>query len=158
VTSVGITGHQNLPTVGLAYIRDGISSCLASAATPLVGVSSLAAGADQLFAELVLATGGELTAVIPCADYETTFSSPADLDRYRELLAAAATAQILDYPHACEDAYFAAGLAVVERADELIAVWDGQPARGHGGTADIVQHAREAGKPTTVIWPAGVRR
>jgi hypothetical protein len=43
-------------------------------------------------------------------------------------------------------------------ADELLAVWDGQPARGYGGTADVVEAARYKGIPVTVVWPAGAKR
>jgi hypothetical protein len=44
------------------------------------------------------------------------------------------------------------------QADELWAVWDGRPARGYGGTADVVARARDSGIPVRVIWPAGARR
>ena len=48
---------------------------------------------------------------------------------------------------------------MVEHADVLIAVWDGRPARGMGGTADAVAYARQRGVP--VLWvhaarPAGL--
>jgi hypothetical protein len=43
-------------------------------------------------------------------------------------------------------------------ARNLCAVWDGLPARGYGGTADVVAYARQHGKPVHVIWPAGARR
>ena len=52
----------------------------------------------------------------------------------------------------------AASRLMVDAADELFAVWDGQPARGHGGTGDVVAYARERGKPVHVIWPAGAQR
>lgn len=42
------------------------------------------------------------------------------------------------------------GQLLVRRADILIAVWDGLPARGMGGTADVVQEARRVGLP--IIW------
>jgi hypothetical protein len=32
----------------------------------------------------------------------------------------------------------------------LIALWDGQPSRGKGGTAEIVAYARQRGIP--VVW------
>jgi hypothetical protein len=35
---------------------------------------------------------------------------------------------------------------VVDEADRLIAVWDGEPARAFGGTADVVAYAREKGR------------
>ena len=40
----------------------------------------------------------------------------------------------------------------------LVAVWDGQPARGLGGTADVVAYARQRGVPMEVIWPQGATR
>jgi hypothetical protein len=50
-----------------------------------------------------------------------------------------------------EEAYEATGLYVVEHSDVLIAVWDGRPARGRGGTASIVATAREQGLPMAWI-------
>ncbi len=47
---------------------------------------------------------------------------------------------------------------MLDRADELWAVWDGEPARGPGGTADVVAHARGRGVPVRVVWPPGARR
>jgi hypothetical protein len=40
-----------------------------------------------------------------------------------------------------EDAYARAGHAIVDASDVLVALWDGKPARGRGGTAEIVQYA-----------------
>jgi hypothetical protein len=36
-------------------------------------------------------------------------------------------------------------------ASELLAVWDGQPARGYGGTADVVAHARDRGHRVRLV-------
>ena len=47
---------------------------------------------------------------------------------------------------------------MLAKADRLFAVWDGQPARGYGGTADVVAEARARGIPVTVIWPEGATR
>ena len=38
------------------------------------------------------------------------------------------------------------------------AVWDGEPARAYGGTADVVAEARKRGIPVTIIWPEGASR
>jgi hypothetical protein len=46
----------------------------------------------------------------------------------------------------------------VNRSDRLLAVWDGKPAQGLGGTGDIVAYAKSRGLPTTVIWPEGLVR
>ena len=55
-------------------------------------------------------------------------------------------------------AHMDASLRMITAADELFAVWDGQPARGYGGTADIVAAARDRNLPTTIIWPEGATR
>src|SRR5439155_12740709 len=38
-----------------------------------------------------------------------------------------------------------------DRCDVLIALWDGQPARGRGGTAEVVALARRVGRPLICI-------
>ena len=43
-------------------------------------------------------------------------------------------------------------------ADRLLAVWNGQPARGPGGTADVAAYAGSRHIPVTVVWPAGAYR
>jgi hypothetical protein len=51
-----------------------------------------------------------------------------------------------------------ASSVMLARANRLFAVWDGQPARGYGGTADVVAEACRRGVPVTVIWPEGASR
>src|ERR1019366_184715 len=45
--------------------------------------------------------------------------------------------------------YEAVGRYVVRNADLLIAIWDGAPPSGWGGTADIMRFALETGTP---VW------
>lgn len=124
---------------------------LAQMPPPLVGVTSLAIGADQVFAVLVLELGGAIHAVIPFADIERSFS-PEDLPVYRDLIKHAEV-EILRTPGSDEDAYLAAGRRVVDQTDTIIAVWNGEPAKGKGGTADIVAYARERGVPLIHVNP-----
>lgn len=51
------------------------------------------------------------------------------------------------------ECYQDTGLRVFESCDLLVAVWDGQPARGTGGTAEVVSLVRQAQKPLIVIEP-----
>jgi hypothetical protein len=51
-----------------------------------------------------------------------------------------------------------AGEILVGLSDELLAVWDGLPARGDGGTADTVAYALGVHVPVTVLWPEGAAR
>jgi hypothetical protein len=157
VTTIGISGHQNLPNAARLHAQRDICALLARQAKPVTGLSSLAAGADQLFAELVLAAGHRLHAVIPCRGYEVTFEGDA-LVAHQRLLAAAAAITELDFDEPSEAAFDAAGKYVVEHCDLLVAVWDGQPANGLGGTGDAVVHARHLGRDVLITWPGGVRR
>lgn len=138
-------------------IAGGIRRELADV-TDLQGICALAAGADQLFARLVIEQGGRLHVVIPCRGYETTFSTDEELAEFRSLLEQATEVERMEFPNPSERAFLAAGRRVADLSDRVIAVWDGKPARGLGGTADIVAYAREHQKATVVIWPHGAVR
>lgn len=125
---------------------------------PVVGLTALAEGSDQVFAEVVLALGGKVIAVVPSRGYIDTFMTHEAKDRYVRLLSEAEEVIKLPYEHPTERAFLAAGREVVDRSSLLLAVWDGQSAGGLGGTADIVAYARERGLPTIVIWPDTSKR
>jgi hypothetical protein len=112
---------------------------------PIIGVSSLAVGADQLFASLVIQFGGQVRAVIPFAGYERTFG-PQEVVTYHKLLSAATEVEIMQTDGTDEDCYLAAGKRVVDLADFMVTVWNELPAKGKGGTADIVAYATEKRK------------
>lgn len=154
---LGITGHQALPSAAYAYARSTLHHIVSACPEPVVGVSSLAAGVDQLFARIVLQYGHHLHVVVPCARYAETFGDD-DHAAYRRLLGRARVFEVLPFEEPSEEAFWIAGQRVVELSDRLYAVWDGAPARGKGGTAEVVQFARAQGVPTEVIWPEGVRR
>ena len=96
--------------------------------------------------------------IIPCRRYEQSFDRVSDIAGYRLLLSAARWVEVLDHDQPSEVAYLDAGHRVVDFTDVLLAVWDGLPAQGLGGTADVVEYARAKGKEITIIWPAGVKR
>ncbi|WP_098008507.1 hypothetical protein [Streptomyces sp. sk226] len=155
---IGVTGHRSIPAEARPHVLAGLRAAFRGRERATHALSSLAVGADQLFADLALARGAELTAVIPSGDYETCFESAADLARYRALKARAVREVRLDFPHSTDEAYYAAGTYIADHCDRLLAVWDGLPARGLGGTGDIVTYARTLGRPVTVIWRDGVLR
>ncbi len=155
-TRVGVTGHRSIPAAVLPSVRTGIRRQLRRD-EELEALSSLAAGADQLFADLALDLGIPVTAVIPGMDYEAHLGDADTRAAYRRLLGSC-TRVNLPVEATPEEAYFAAGRWIVDHADRLVAVWDGQPARGLGGTGDIVAYARRTGVPVTVLWRPGVLR
>lgn len=157
VTRIGITGHREIPDAALSAVRSGIRAELRGRPGTWA-LSSLAAGADQLFAEIALESGIPLTAVIPGMDYEAHLGDDEVRASYRRLLKCCAARVQLPYERTHDEAYYAAGRYIVDHADRMIAVWDGAPARGLGGTADIVDYAHLTGVPVTVLWSPGVRR
>jgi len=155
---IGVTGHQTLGDgAAVAWVRAAVNQVLGEHIGALVGVSSLAIGADQLFASLAVQRGGVLEVVLPFPEYrEHSRFGDAELRCYDRLVAEARVNVLVRDGRSDEEAYLRAGQDVVVRCDLLIAVWDGAPARGLGGTADIVAHARERGRATVVVDP--VRR
>jgi hypothetical protein len=123
----------------------------------LIGLSCLADGADQIFAQAVLDLGGRLEAVIPAEQYRERLPDEAKPE-YDALFAQAVAVHRFDFDESTAEAHMAASIGMVKKADRLFAIWDGEPARSYGGTADVVAYARERGTPVTVIWPAGAWR
>jgi hypothetical protein len=158
MTSVGITGHQKVPDEAREYVRREMINYLLRLPPPIVGNSALAAGADQLFAEVVLDCGGTLHAVLPSQDYASSFPDIRAAEKFFALKLKAQSTEILDYPAPSEDAFMAAGQRVVELSEHVIAVWDGMPARGKGGTGDVVAYAHKLGRTVVVLWPEGLVR
>lgn len=149
---IGITGHQRLKgRTGWVEVRARLDEVLGQVAEPLIGLTSLAIGADQMFAEAVLARGGSIEAIIPFEGYELKFVEGEARQAYRRLLRLASKVETLERRRSDEEAYYAAGRRIVERSDRMIAVWDGQPAAGLGGTADVVEYCRLMRKPLTII-------
>lgn len=156
MTIVGITGHQNLPPEAVTLVKETLPRLLASLSADLV-MSSLAAGADQLCADIAHGAGVPISVVIPCKAYESTFDKDS-LVRYIRLLGRSRSAVTLDFDEPSEEAFYEAGKAVATKCDVLIAVWDGEAAAGLGGTGDVVAFAKDLGKTAKVLWPQGVSR
>jgi adenylate cyclase len=134
----------------------------------VIAHGSLAAGADVIVAEAILASGGELHVVLPfpAAEFETTSVIGAGedwLERHRRCLARATSVTVVTGGRQGDDdaAYeycssIAMGGALVRaqlmasRAEQL-AVWDGQTTDRSAGTAADIQRWRATGRPATVV-------
>lgn len=153
-----MTGHQAIHAAVRDLVTEGARRAIRGVVPPLRLVTSLAAGADQLVAEEVAAARGRLAVVVPCRTYVQAFSDAASARRYRSLLARACDIERLDYDEPTEEAFWAAARRIVERCEVLLAIGDGAPARGLGGTADVVGGARRCDVDVRIIWPAGASR
>lgn len=151
---IGVTGHRFLTE--LLKLQAGVDQALARIAQAYPGegwtiVSSLAEGADRLVVQRARLIRPETRLVVPlplaAADYLQDFPSEESRAEFTRLLGEAA--EILGPPEASErsQGYALAGQMMLARSHVLVALWDGQPARGRGGTAEVVQWARQRGLP-----------
>lgn len=152
--SVGITGHMNISGATRRLVARAIVGELAGIDQHLTGYTSLAPGADQIFTWALRAVGSEVVFVQPADDIETTIPA-SNLNDFRAARLICSTTIRMPFATAGEPAYFEAGSWIADHADLLLAVWDGKPAGGLGGTADIVGRRRNSGRPLTIIWPDG---
>lgn len=155
---IGVTGHSNITPDSLRIVADAIRAALADLGGPITGLSCLARGADQVFARVVLDMGGDLEVVLPAADYREQKVKPDNRADFENLIQRATAVRVLPFETANRDAYAAAGDAVLADVVALVAVWDGAPPDGKGGTGDTVTVARERGLPIMIVWPDGAER
>ncbi|MEV7545556.1 hypothetical protein [Streptomyces sp. NPDC089915] len=155
---VGITGHRGLSAAVEEQVR-GLLEAAVKQYEPggLVGVSCIADGPDVWFAEYVLAHGGRLEVVIPAEEYREGLPEE-HWTTYDRLLGRAAEVHRTGMSTSDSAAHMAGSEVLVGLVDELLAVWDGKPAWGYGGTADVVAYARRTGVPARVLWPEGASR
>ena len=164
---IGVTGHRDL-CADDAALTDAVAEALAridsrrragTTATPvgLAVVSALAEGADRLVARLAMLRGASLEVVLPMSpsDYVTDFKLVSSRDEFDALLAQATMVSELGWTGERDEAYERAGRVIVDRSDVVLALWDGQAARGRGGTAEIVSYAQQQGVP---VLRVGVER
>lgn len=151
---VGVTGHRNIDIhdarIGALVRREIGRLSRRYGNAPLLILSGLAEGADRLVVDAAQASGGAHIAVLPLPDalYEQDFStrkSRGDYARLRSSAKRVIAAPLLASRRAIAEhgeprnrQYAWIGAFIAKRADVLIALWDGAPSRGTGGTAQVV--------------------
>ena len=153
---IGVTGHRALSnyddlihSIDLAF--DKIISSVDASSIQIL--SSLAEGADRLVASLAIENhGAQLIAPLPfkTPDYMLDFDSEASQKEFHALLEKAEETIIISREKTRQECYLSAGRYILKNCDVLIAVWNGKPAKGVGGTADIVSEARMINLP--IAW------
>ncbi len=171
VIQIGVTGHrlnrispamaavlpekceQALGAIVKAWAEAGPGVTDGEAQALVRVISPLAEGADRMAARAGLAMGAELACPLPfhAEEYKQDFASEESRQEFDALVARASAVFDAGGSRAeAEAAYERAGQIVVEQADVLIAVWDGEAAHRRGGTAQMVDEALALGVP--VVW------
>lgn len=158
---VGFAGHRHLeqPAV-VAAALDRVLSALTTQARAAGGrvelYGSAASGADVLFHEVAARQQLPVRVVLPLPplEFQKDFS-PDDWVRASSCLDRAASIHVATSNATRPDCYVDANYELLGGSDALVAVWDGEPARGAGGTAELVEQARGAGLPLVIVRPDG---
>ena len=151
---IGVTGHRNLAQeTAVAKAVDNLVTYLDNLMhnqdnVPIewTVISPLAKGADSIVAKSILKKEGARLEVLtpsPLDEYSRDFTDPDDLQEFNQLWNRAALHIALPKS---SDGYLPVGKKVVDACEILIAIWDGKPSRGKGGTAEIVNYALEQGR------------
>lgn len=161
---IGITGHMKLEHIQLlrksvqrviSLIDKMQKASLKDMPYTYSIISPLAKGADRLVVKEVLewkvldnTDKPSLNVVLPLPkeDYIKDFETAASKGEFETVLGRAMSICTLEKATSREAAYENVGHYVVDKCDFLIAIWNGKPSSGQGGTGDIVEYARKAGR------------
>ena len=164
---VSVTGHRDPRPQDVASLRHEITEVLTGLRsrmpnTPLILLSGLAEGADQLAAEIALEQKLFLAAALPMPleIYRTTMSETAQakLDDFlaQSVLQIVLPLQgrTLDELRTSEEAragcYESLAAFLVRHGQALIALWDGKHSEKRGGTSRVVHYALLGAPPNSV--------
>jgi hypothetical protein len=155
---VGVTSHRDIAPGEVEDIRQRVRDFFAALkdafpGLPIVLLSSLAEGGDQLVAREALACGVRLMAPLPLPPdlYMDDFDDPEvrrSFEALRDQAEVVLLPRLMDKPrHAIaapgidrDRQYATAGVYIASHCHVLLALWDGNEAGGFGGTAQIVAY------------------
>ena len=156
---IGVTGHRDLCPVDMpslaAKVQDIVSDLRKRYPnSPLRILTSLAAGADTLAAQVGVSMGVALDVILPMPieEYEKDFTSDESINALHELLGNANSVETIAKAGVDPSTksgrilcYAEASVGVVDRSQILLALWDGVEIGGVSGTAQIVAY-RQTGR------------
>jgi hypothetical protein len=151
--AIGFTGHRHLPDEDQSRtaIRKVLEEWKARIPGVAYGVSSIAAGGDLLFAETCLDLKLPIRIFLPMSKerFRDEFDDRTS-ERAERVLAGALSVEVVGVGAEPQERYYECGIETVHQSQLLIALWDGGPGHGMGGTSDMVYFAKEQGR--LVVW------
>jgi len=164
---IAVSGHRDLIDQDLPGIKDAVHQKLldiknTAAGVPIILLSGLAKGADQLVAELALGLGLNVVAVLPMPkdDFLEDFQDEAERQYFENLYQSCHSHIELPWHEGPVDNDISAprdqqyrnqSIFIVRQAQLVLALWDGQPAKALGacGTSYVVKLCREGPPPVS---------
>ncbi|GAA5140597.1 hypothetical protein GCM10023213_23420 [Prosthecobacter algae] len=161
---IGFTGHRT--GYDEALIRPALKAVLEDLQKRAAAIggeadlyTSVAEGADTLCVQVARGLGMAVHLLLPLPqdEFAKDFSSPPAWERSRQQIELALqkpgsdSMRVLPGEMKRPDCYFDQGIRILEGVDVLVAVWDGLPEQGLGGTAQVIVHAKNLGMPVILI-------
>jgi hypothetical protein len=165
---VGVTSHRNIPAREIEPIRQRVRDFFAQLqhdfpGLPLVVLSALAEGGDQLVATEALDAGARLIAPLPLPRklYIDDFVNPQARAGFEALHDRAEIVELpqragqsleeIDVPGQPRDIQYAkSGVYIASHCHILLAIWDGKETGRLGGTAQIVNYHLSGALPGVI--------
>ncbi|MFT4175473.1 MAG: hypothetical protein QM627_02345 [Luteolibacter sp.] len=152
---VGFSGHRKMerPEEARAIIRQELRSLASSLKGELIGLSSAAAGADLIFLETCAELRIRTIVLLPFdrERFSQDFDNPEEWRRAIHCMDTALWCETVGGNEDAPAAYHVVNREMLDIADRMIFLWDGLPARGLGGTAEVVMECHERKIPARVI-------
>lgn len=153
---IGVSGHRQLENP--LHEKEEIILFLKNfqGNSDVVAISSLAEGADTIFANVALELGIPLMAMLPLSqeEYKKDFNGEA-LEEFEKLIKQAKSVDVVSGKDSGDDsrenAYYECGKKVVDTSNHMLFVYDGLPSRGKGGTGEVFEYCLEKEKEYTHI-------
>ena len=151
--AIGFTGHRALGDEAKCRksILDFLEQRRTSTSGLVYGISSVAAGGDLLFAESCIQLALPLCVLLPLPveEFRKDFDE-ISWSRAEQALRKAASVEVAGGNQSREECYYECGIETVQQSRLLLALWNGGPSQGLGGTEDVVSFARGLGR--LVVW------
>ena len=154
--AIAVTGHRDIKQT--KFLQSAVNSVvekiqLLFPTYEFTVYSCLAEGADQLLGRcLQERLPADLYVVLPLPELEylKDFRTVESIKEYSFLKSLAKNIVTLPLIYARPLAYRMANQFMLERSDIIVTIWDGKPAKGGGGTGEMISMARHSNWP--LIW------
>jgi hypothetical protein len=167
---IGVTGHRDLRPQDISALEAAVQSVIEGfrerlPSTPVILLSALAAGADQLVARVALRCGADLAAVLPMPDelYRTTMDAN-EWEHFEELLPQASLVirlplvlgvtetRLAESEEARAEQYEALAVFLATYSQVVIALWDGTTSDAKGGTCRVIRYVLGNSPESAESW------
>jgi hypothetical protein len=154
VHAIGFTGDVHLGDEAMCrgVIDQFLRDKQAVAGRTVYGVSSIAPGASAVFAESCVALCVPLRVLLPVPrDLLLRVCSSRERERFERLIESALSVETIAGEDSADEQHYECGLQIVQQCQELLAVWDGRRPQDMSGPGDIVEFAKQIGRPVSWI-------